>query len=313
MVPRVSLEATAGYDLWTTMRLITYDLGDDVTRAGLVAREGPAARVLDLGAVAGKPIPDLRALVAAHPDLALEALFQRLLPLEAEAVRVGAPLADVRLLAPVPRPPKVTCVGLNYRDHAAEQGAKLPEAPLLFGKARTAVTGPRGPIRIESLAERVDYEVELCLVVGRAGFRVPRARAREHLLGYTVACDVSDRAAQYGDKQWYRGKSFPTFCPTGPVLVTADALDPGALRLTTHLNGARLQDGTTADLIFSVDDIIAYVSAATPLEAGDLILTGTPAGVGVFRKPPIFLKAGDRLECAIEGIGALELPIETAR
>jgi 2-keto-4-pentenoate hydratase/2-oxohepta-3-ene-1,7-dioic acid hydratase in catechol pathway len=253
------------------------------------------------------------------------------LPLEAEAVRVGAPLADVRLLAPVPRPPKVTCVGLNYRDHAMEhvrkdvrvedgrgrqapdEGAKLPEAPLLFGKARTAVTGPRGPIRIESLAERVDYEVELCLVVGRAGFRVPRARAREHLLGYTVACDVSDRAAQYGDKQWYRGKSFPTFCPTGPVLVTADALDPGALRLTTHLNGARLQDGTTADLIFSVDDIIAYVSAATPLEAGDLILTGTPAGVGVFRKPPIFLKAGDRLECAIEGIGALELPIETAR
>lgn len=295
------------------MRLLTYDPGDGASRAGLLAGDGPAARVLDLGAVAGRPIPDLRALLDLHPELTMAKLFERLHALEPLALREGAPLAEARPLAPVPRPPKVTCVGLNYRDHAAEQGVPPPEAPLLFAKARTAVTGPRGPVRIECGQDRVDWEVELCLVIGRAGWRVPRERAKEHLLGYTVACDVSDRAAQFGDKQWYRGKSFPTFCPSGPFVVTADALDPAAgLRLATRVNGGVMQDGTTRGLIFGVEDLIARVSRAAPLEAGDLILTGTPAGVGVFRKPPVFLRPGDRLECEIEGIGALDLAIEVA-
>lgn len=303
------------------MRLCTFDPGDGVPRAGLVVSGpspeageigGPAQLVLDIGAVAGRPMRDVAALVESHPGLALETIFQRLKALEQLALKDGTPLSDVRLLAPVLRPPKVTCLGLNYRDHAAEQKAPIPEAPLLFAKARTAVTGPRGPVLVEPGQEKVDYEVELCLVVGRAGSKIPRDRAREHLLGYTVACDVSDRAAQFGDKQWYRGKSFPTFCPVGPVVVTTDALDPAGLRLTTRVNDRLLQDGTTADLIFGVDEIVAYVSRAIPLEAGDLILTGTPAGVGVFRDPPVFLRPGDRLECAIHGIGALNLTIEKA-
>ncbi len=307
--------------MFPSMRLCTYDPGDGVSRAGLVVPGpspergeigAPGQLVLDVGAVAGRPMRDVAALVDSHPGLPMATLFERLRGLEQLARRDGVPLSDVRLLAPVLRPPKVTCVGLNYKDHAAEQKAALPEAPLLFAKARTAVSGPRGPVLVEPAQEKVDYEVELCLVVGRAGSRIPRDRAREHLLGYTVACDVSDRAAQYGDKQWYRGKSFPSFCPCGPVLVTADALDPAGLRLTTRVNDRVLQDGTTADLIFSVDEIVAYVSRAIPLEPGDRNLTGTPAGVGVFRTPPVFLRPGDRLECAIHGIGALNLAIEAA-
>jgi 2,4-diketo-3-deoxy-L-fuconate hydrolase len=294
------------------MRLCTFHPAGHEPRAGLLAGEGPDARVLDLGAVAGRTIPDVAALVEMHPELDLATLYRRLGGVTDLVRKDGVPLADVHLLAPVPRPPKVTCVGLNYKDHAAEQKVGLPEAPLLFAKARTAVTGPRGPIRVAAGQDRVDWEVELCIVIGRAGFQVPRERAREHILGYTVACDVSDRAAQYGDKQWFRGKSWPTFCPVGPVVTTADSIDPGRLRLTTKLNGAVMQDGTTADLIFGVDFLIEYISRVVPLEPGDLILTGTPAGVGVARTPPVFLKAGDRLECAIEGIGALDLAVEAA-
>jgi 2-keto-4-pentenoate hydratase/2-oxohepta-3-ene-1,7-dioic acid hydratase in catechol pathway len=291
------------------MRLLTYDPGDGEPRAGLLSGD----RVLELGAVAGRKFADLGAFLEAHEHVPLATLLSRLVPLEAKAKAEGAPIAEVSLLAPVLKPPKITCVGLNYRDHAAEQKVtELPKAPLLFAKARTAVAGPRGAIPLEADQLMVDWEVELCLVVGRAGFRVPRERAREHLLGYTAACDVSDRAAQYGDKQWYRGKSFPGFCPVGPVVATEGSIDPARLRLTTTLNGATMQDGTTADLIFPIEEIVAYVSRHAPLEVGDLILTGTPAGVGVARTPQVFLRPGDRLECAIHGIGALHLGVERA-
>ncbi|HVY61923.1 MAG TPA: fumarylacetoacetate hydrolase family protein [Planctomycetota bacterium] len=288
------------------MRLCTFsDDGGSSTKLGMIAGE----RVLDVGKAAGRPLRDVGQLVEEHQHLALATLLSRLVSLEAKAASEGAPLAAVELLAPVLRPPKITCLGINYKGHAAEQKVELPKAPLLFAKARTSIAGPRGRIELEPGQEKVDYEVELCLVVGRGGARIPRERAREHLLGYTVACDVSDRGAQYGDKQWYRGKSFPGFCPTGPVVLTADATDAGALRLTTTLNGALLQDGTTSDLIFGIDEIVAYVSRATPLEPGDLILTGTPAGVGVARDPQVFLRPGDALECAIHGIGALRVEV----
>jgi 2-keto-4-pentenoate hydratase/2-oxohepta-3-ene-1,7-dioic acid hydratase in catechol pathway len=288
------------------MRLCTFDRGDGAPRPGLVRGEGERARVLDLAsALALDPLPRcLRGL--------LEAFAPDALAREAAALAWDAaiPLADSRLLAPVPRPPKITAVGLNYRDHAAEQGKPPPERPMLFAKARTSVSGPLDAIRFARAQEKVDFEVELCLVVGKPGFRVPRERAREHLLGYTVAIDVSDRAAQQADKQFYRAKSYPSFCPVGPFVVTPDELDARALALETRLNGAVMQSGSTADLVFGVEELVEYVSAVAPLEVGDLLLTGTPAGVGVFRDPPVFLRPGDRLRCAIAGIGALDLAIE---
>lgn len=290
------------------MRLCSFTSGGEAPKLGLVA----ADRVLDVGKAAGRPLRDVGQLVEEHQHLALATLLSRLVSLEAMAKSEGAPLGDVELLAPVLRPPKITCLGLNYKGHAAEQKVPLPVAPLLFAKSRTAIAGPRGPLALERGQEKVDYEVELCLVVGKAGARIPRERAREHLLGFTAACDVSDRAAQYGDKQFYRGKSYPGFCPVGPVVLTADAADAAALRLTTTLNGKVMQDGNTSDLIFGIDEIVAYISAVTPLEPGDLILTGTPAGVGMARDPQVFLRPGDRLECAVHGIGALNLDVVEA-
>ena len=280
------------------MKLLTFDAGDGRPRAGLLLGED----VVDLGAALGLE-PRGRCLRRLLEEVPLDDLRPRLAAIRLAA---GRPLASVKVLAPVLRPPKITAVGLNYKDHAAEQRAALPQAPMLFAKARTSVAGPGEPIRFARAQESVDFEVELCLVVGKPGFRVPRERALEHLLGYTVAIDVSDRAAQKADKQFYRAKSYPGFCPTGPLVATPDALDAGALALTTHVNDALMQRGSTADLIFPVPHIVEYISAVAPLEAGDLILTGTPAGVGVFRDPPVFLRDGDRLRCAIDGIGAIE-------
>ena len=229
--------------------------------------------------------------------------------------RPGAPIAGgldtFKVLAPVV-PSKIVAVGLNYRDHAAEQGKPAPDRPMLFAKARTSVAGPAEALRILPSQGKVDWEVELCLVVGRPGFRVPRGRAREHLLGYTVAIDVSDREAQQADKQFYRAKSYPGFCPLGPAVVTPDEVDAGALALETRVNGALVQAGNTRDMVFPPDRIVEYVSHVAPLEAGDLILTGTPAGVGVFRDPPVFLKPGDRLRCEIAGIGAIDIAVEAS-
>jgi 2-keto-4-pentenoate hydratase/2-oxohepta-3-ene-1,7-dioic acid hydratase in catechol pathway len=296
------------------MRLCTFEGADGRPRPGLVAGEGAAARVVDLGAALGLDFRCrcLRGLLDAVP---LAELRGRLVRLAADLEAPGAPdlgsvpLEAARLLAPVLRPPKITAVGLNYKDHAAEQGAKLPDAPMLFAKARTSVSGPRDAVRLRPEQTAVDYEVELCAVVGAPGFGIPRERALDHLLGFTVAIDVSDRAAQRADKQFYRAKSFPTFCPTGPLVVTPDAFDHTSATLTTELNGAVMQRGSTRELVFDVPHLVSYVSCVAPLEPGDLILTGTPAGVGFARNPPVFLKAGDRLRCAIEGIGAIDVTI----
>lgn len=283
------------------MRLLTFDPGDGRPRPGLARAGG----VIDIAAALGLDLRCgcLRGLLEAVP-------WDDLAPRLARADARALPLESVKVLAPVLRPPKITAVGLNYREHAAEQETKLPERPMLFAKARNSVAGPGDAIRILPSQDKVDWEVELCLVVAKPGFRVPRERAREHLLGFTVAIDVSDRAAQQADKQFYRAKSYPTFCPIGPAVVTPDELDPAALALATRVNGALMQSGSTADLIFGVDELVEYISHAAPLEAGDLILTGTPAGVGLARDPPVFLRPGDRLRCEIAGIGALEHSIE---
>jgi 2-keto-4-pentenoate hydratase/2-oxohepta-3-ene-1,7-dioic acid hydratase in catechol pathway len=213
------------------------------------------------------------------------------------------------MAVPIPRPGKIVCVGLNYRDHAEEQGAALPEAPLLFAKFATALVGPGDAIVIPPIVTKCDYEAELGVVLGSTVKRVSKENALEAVAGYVVANDVSARDLQFGDGQWTRGKSPDTFCPVGPLVPAADVPDPHALPIRAVLNGEVVQDSTTANLVFGVDEVISYASQTATLEAGDLILTGTPAGVGIFRKPPRLLRPGDEITIEIDGVGSLTNPV----
>jgi 2-keto-4-pentenoate hydratase/2-oxohepta-3-ene-1,7-dioic acid hydratase in catechol pathway len=210
---------------------------------------------------------------------------------------------------PIPRPGKIVCVGLNYRDHANESAMELPSAPLLFAKWPNGLVGPGEPILLPHQTAEVDYEAELGVVIGRPARRVAAADAIDHVAGYVCANDVSARDIQFGDGQWTRGKSFDTFCPVGPMTPAADVPDPQALRIRCLLNGEAVQDGTTADMIFGVAELIAYISDGIALEEGDLILTGTPPGVGFVRDPPIFLADGDEVTIEIEKVGSLTNPV----
>jgi 2-keto-4-pentenoate hydratase/2-oxohepta-3-ene-1,7-dioic acid hydratase in catechol pathway len=241
----------------------------------------------------------------------------------------GIPLADVELVAPIPFPGKVVCVGLNYHDHVAEGGRPAPTRPLLFSKFANAVIGDGEPIVCPEGSHALDLEVELAVVIGTRARRVLRDDALEHVAGYLVVNDVSARdwqgvpealaKGEVGDGQWLRAKGSDTFLPMGSVLVTADEIpDPQALRLRSWRlpgsgpdDGAEIlmQDGTTADMIWGVAELIEFISNSITLEPGDIIATGTPSGVGVFRDPPVFLLPGDRVRCEIEGIGAIENPV----
>jgi 2-keto-4-pentenoate hydratase/2-oxohepta-3-ene-1,7-dioic acid hydratase in catechol pathway len=207
---------------------------------------------------------------------------------------------------PIERPGTIICVGLNYHDHAEEQGAELPEEPLLFAKWPTALIGPGDPIVIPPLVTKCDYEAELGVVIGARVRGVSKENALEAVRGYLCANDVSARDLQFKDGQWTRGKSVDTFCPVGPRLVPVEEIsDPHDLRIRAIVSGEVLQDSTTANLIFGVDDVISHASQTMTLEPGDLILTGTPAGVGVFRDPQRLLRAGDEVTIEIERIGSL--------
>jgi 2-keto-4-pentenoate hydratase/2-oxohepta-3-ene-1,7-dioic acid hydratase in catechol pathway len=216
-------------------------------------------------------------------------------------------------LAPI-EPKTIYCIGLNYRKHAEETGAKIPQQPIVFLKSPTAVQDPEGPIVLPRhlRSDEVDYECELAVVIGYECKNVSRADALNYVIGYTVANDVSARdwQKQWGGSQWCRGKTFDTFCPLGPALVTTDELkDPNNLAITTRVNGKTMQESSTRDMIFSVAELIAFLSGSTTLEPGTLILTGTPEGVGMGRKPPVYLKAGDVVEVEVEGIGVLRNPV----
>lgn len=220
---------------------------------------------------------------------------------------------DAYWFAPVPRPGKIVCVGLNYRDHAEESGLAVPKVPVIFSKFSTCVIAPGEPVVIPTTSERVDYEAELAIVIGRRAKDVSAARAYEYVLGYTAFNDVTARDFQFGDGQWQRGKSCDTFAPMGQTIVTTDEIpDPHALRISLELNGTVMQESNTDQLIFSVPQMIEFISASITLEPGDVIATGTPAGVGFARKPPVFLKPGDRMEVDIERIGRLGNPIVAA-
>jgi 5-carboxymethyl-2-hydroxymuconate isomerase len=214
---------------------------------------------------------------------------------------------------PIERPQKIICIGLNYRDHAEEQGVELPERPLLFAKWPNTLIGPGEPIRLPSISQEVDYEAELGVVIGARVRGASPDTALEAVRGYLCANDVSGRDVQFADKQWVRGKSFDTFCPVGPELVPASHVpDPQALRIRAILNGEVMQDSTTANMVFGVAEIVSFVSQAITLEPGDVILTGTPAGVGVFRDPKVLLKPGDEIAIEIEGLGTLTNPVQAA-
>ncbi len=221
-------------------------------------------------------------------------------------------MAEVgRLLAPASDPRKVVAIGLNYVDHAAEVDMKLPSEPLVFAKFPSSIVGPGEPIEwSEGLTTTVDYEAELAVVIGRPARRVSPERALDHVLGYTCLNDVSARDLQFADGQWVRGKSLDTFCPIGPWLVTGDEIpDPSRLRVRCTIDGEVLQDGPTSDLIFSVPELISRLSFAFTLEAGDVIATGTPPGVGWSRDPKRFLRDGEEVAVEIDGIGQLANPV----
>jgi 2-keto-4-pentenoate hydratase/2-oxohepta-3-ene-1,7-dioic acid hydratase in catechol pathway len=218
---------------------------------------------------------------------------------------------EVKVLAPIPRPGKILCSGINYRSHADENpNAKMPSEPFFFAKLPSAVIGPGEPIVKPRETQQLDYEVEFAVVIGRTMRRTPESAVMQHVFGYTILHDVSARDVQFKDNQITLGKNFDTFCPFGPCLVTADELaDPGNVRLRSFVNGQLRQDGTTADWVFPLPVLLSRLSHVMTLEPGDIVSTGTPAGVGVFRQPPVFLQPGDVVRLEIEGIGALESPV----
>ena len=213
-------------------------------------------------------------------------------------------------MLPIERPGKIICVGLNYRDHAEEQGTALPEAPLLFAKWQNALIGPAEPIVIPPIVTKCDFEAELGVVIGERVRDVSAENALEAVAGYICVNDVSARDLQFADGQWTRGKSPDTFCPVGPSLVPRDEIpDPQALAIRAILNGEAVQDSNTSNMVFGVAEVIAYITRTITLEPGDLIATGTPAGVGAFRKPPLFMQPGDEITIEIEGLGSLTNPV----
>jgi 2-keto-4-pentenoate hydratase/2-oxohepta-3-ene-1,7-dioic acid hydratase in catechol pathway len=222
----------------------------------------------------------------------------------------GYSLDKVKLLAPIPRPRKLICVGLNYRDHAAETNSEIPSVPTIFNKFATAVIAPGDNIVLPKVSQSPDYEAEFAFVIGRGGRNIAGADWPKHVFGYTIVNDVSARDYQRATTQWLMGKTFDTFAPIGPWIVSADEIaDPHNLDIQLEIGGERLQNSNTRELIFKIPDLIAYLSSVFTLEPGDIVSTGTPAGVGVARKPPRFLRAGDDVVVRIQSIGELRNPV----
>jgi 2-keto-4-pentenoate hydratase/2-oxohepta-3-ene-1,7-dioic acid hydratase in catechol pathway len=291
------------------MRVVRYEGSDRVTRLGALTDSG----VIDLQAAASaagiavETFADTASFLSAG-----EAGVGNAVKLVQEASKAAStPLEAVVLRAPVPKPGKIIAVGLNYRDHSMEAGAKeLPKTPIIFAKFTTSICGPGDSIVIPVGNPQVDYEGELAVVIGRKAKGIAAANALQYVAGYMALNDVSARAWQFGDKQWVRGKSCDTFCPIGPYLTTRDDVpDPHSLGIFARVNGATLQDSNTSKMIFRIPELIEFISASITLEPGDIIATGTPEGVGVFRKPPIFLKPGDVVEIEIQNLGVLRNPV----
>jgi len=310
------------------MKLVTYELGEQyrvgVIQGDCIVDVNAALVLFERGDVPNQTLSSAARTLRQRPvifhmiDLFaqgeeyLQALGMITAQLAAETTNkddfrgLFTPLATARLVAPIPRPPKIVCVGLNYADHAREQGIEPPKEPLFFLKSCNTICGPGDPIRLPPNSTQVDYEAEFAVVIGKGGTRIALGNAYEHVAGYMILNDVSARDMQFGDKQWFRGKSCDTFAPCGPWMVTKDEVpDPHNLSISLTLNGEMMQDSSTSNLIFSVPRLISYLSQSLTWEPGDLISTGTPPGVGVFRKPPVFLKPGDTVSITVERLGTL--------
>ncbi|WP_321472043.1 fumarylacetoacetate hydrolase family protein [uncultured Paludibaculum sp.] len=281
------------------MRLVTYMSPGEVARAGVVVGEQVfSLQPLGFGDVLS---------VIAGGAAARTAIDRYLASLPANS---GKPLNNVVLLAPVPRPPKFICVGLNYRDHAAESKMEIPSVPTIFSKFSNCVTGPGAPIILPANSTKPDYEAEFAFVIGVGGRHIPADRWRDHVYGYMCVNDVSARDFQMATSQWLMGKTFDSFAPTGPWLTTADEIeDPHNLDIRMEINGETLQSSNTSNLIFNIPQLIEYLSSVFTLEPGDVVTTGTPAGVGFGHKPPRWLKAGDETVVTVQGLGSLRNPV----
>jgi 2-keto-4-pentenoate hydratase/2-oxohepta-3-ene-1,7-dioic acid hydratase in catechol pathway len=292
------------------MRLVTYRAESGPT-LGVVDGE----EILDVSALVGfRSLTDMLSLIDQGQE-GLARLRQALaLPGGPILQRQNAAhaLAGAHLLAPIPRPRKnIFCMGRNYADHALEHGAAVPDAPIFFSKATTTVSGPGDPIVIDpAVSDHLDWEVELGVIIGRAGKNIPAAQALDYVFGYTIINDISARDLQTRHKQWFKGKSLDGSCPMGPWIVTADEIpDPHALGLRLRVNGVVKQDANTSLLIYKLPQIIEALSAGLTLEPGDIIATGTPAGVGDARTPPEYLQPGDVVEAEVDSIGVLHNPV----
>ncbi len=220
------------------------------------------------------------------------------------------PAEQVRLHAPIANPPRVIAIGLNYRDHAKESGMAIPTTPVVFFKQTTAIVGPGDAIVLPKNSTEPDYEAEFAFVIGKGGYRIPASAWREHVYGYTIVNDVSARDVQFASSQWSMSKSFPTFCPLGPAIVTSDEIpDPHNLAIRLTIDGETLQDSNTRELVFNIPDLVEYLSSITPLLPGDIVSTGTPPGVGLGRNPKRWLKPGETVTITIQGLGSLSNPV----
>lgn len=268
------------------MKLVTFAYGGGLPKVGIV--DGSSVReVYGFDGMTGAIAAGLPAIVAAAKGPAQD-------------------LKSVRLLAPIPRPPKVVCVGLNYRDHAIESNMPIPTIPVIFSKFPNTVIANGDDVVIPRNSEKPDYEVELAFVMGKSGRHIPKEKAMDYVFGYTVVNDVSARDFQLATSQWLMGKTFDTFCPMGPWIVTADEVkDPHNLKLGLKIDGEPVQDSSTKELIFRIPELIAHLSSVFSFEAGDVVSTGTPPGVGMGRKPPRWLKPGENMTAWVEGVGEL--------
>jgi 2-keto-4-pentenoate hydratase/2-oxohepta-3-ene-1,7-dioic acid hydratase in catechol pathway len=276
------------------VRLVTYEL-DGAVACGVLAGEG----------IVPVPGESVRAILERGPDH-----WAALAASGAAGAGEAIALEDVRLLAPVQDPDKILCIGLNYRDHAEETGMPAPPAPIVFAKFRNSLVGPADPIVLPEASAAVDYEAELAVVIGRRCRNVDAADALGYVAGAMAFNDVTARDLQMQTSQWTMGKAIDTFAPCGPALVFMDEIDNlQALRVETRVNGETVQSGTTASMIFTIAEIIAFIASVMTLEPGDIIATGTPAGVGFTRTPPLFVAADDLVEVEIENLGRLANPV----
>jgi 2-keto-4-pentenoate hydratase/2-oxohepta-3-ene-1,7-dioic acid hydratase in catechol pathway len=275
------------------MKLVTFVEGDRGPRPGLLTDSG----IIDLSAEGFKDsITFMAAALSVQADVAKS--------------KTVMPMDNLKLLAPVPAPPRIFGIGVNYAEHSAESGTPMQKVPTVFIVLSSAVAGPGENVILPKASVMPDYEAELAVVIGKAGFQVPASKAMEHVFGYTIMNDVSARDVQRATSQFSLGKSFPTFAPMGPWVVSKDEVpDPHALRISLTIGGETLQDSNTKMMIFQIPALIEYISGITPLQVGDVISTGTPAGVGMGRTPPRWLKPGEEMVIEIQGIGELRNPL----